>query len=374
MKGSDMQILITGSDGFIGRNLIVELKNQGFKKLLLCTRKTTLERLKNYTNKCDVVFHLAGINRPKEEEEYHRGNVDFTRILVDFLKDNPKSPMVLFSSSVQAGKDNAYGKSKRQAEQILKEYAHERNAFVIIYRLPNVFGKWCRPDYNSVVATFCHHIAHNEDIKIDREEARITLAYIDDILHTIIGQLVSSRAPGVIYQEIPEQYHLTVGELADIIKKFKNFRNNLEIPDLSNILEKKLYATYLSYLPENEFKYPLKVNQDQRGSFTEFLRSKEKGQISINVTKPGITKGNHWHHTKTEKFLVVKGKAAIRLRHMISGKIIECSVSDAELEVVDIPVGYTHNITNVGQEDLVTIMWTNEVFDINHPDTYYEEV
>ncbi|WP_280174292.1 NAD-dependent epimerase/dehydratase family protein [Lacrimispora celerecrescens] len=374
MKGSDMQILITGSDGFIGRNLIVELQNKGFKKLLLCNRETTLERLKNYTDECDVVFHLAGINRPKEEEEYHRGNVEFTRILVDLLKDNPKSPMVLFSSSVQAGEDNAYGKSKRQAEQILKEYAHERNALVIIYRLPNVFGKWCRPDYNSVVATFCYHITHNEDIKIDRKEASITLAYIDDLLHTIIGQLVSSRASGVFYQAIPELYHLTVGELADIIKKFKDFRNNLEIPNLSNILEKKLYATYLSYLPENEFKYPLKMNLDQRGSFTEFLRSKEKGQISINVTKPGITKGNHWHHTKVEKFLVVKGKALIRLRHMITGKMIECSVSEVDLEVVDIPVGYTHNITNVGQEDLVTVMWSNEMFDSENPDTYYEEV
>ena len=374
MRGSDMQILVTGSDGFIGKNLIVELQNQGFKKLLLCNRETTLERLKNYTNKCDVVIHLAGINRPKEEAEYQNGNVEFTRLLVDFLKDNPKSPMVIFSSSVQAGEENAYGKSKRQAEQILKQYTHERNTSVFIYRLPNVFGKWCKPDYNSVVSTFCHHIAHNEDIKIDREEASITLVYIDDILRSIIEQLVSRRASGIVYQELPELYHLTVGELADIIKKFKDFRNNLEIPDLSNLLEKKLYATYLSYLPENEFKFPLKMNKDQRGSFTEFLRSKEKGQISINVTKPGITKGNHWHHTKTEKFLVVKGKALIRLRHMVTGKMIECSVSDADFEVVDIPVGYAHNITNVGQEDLVTVMWTNEMFDSENPDTYYEEV
>lgn len=374
MEERDMKILITGSDGFIGKNLTVELRNQGFKELFLCGRETTPEELRNYSGQCDAVFHFAGINRPKDEEEYQRGNVEFTKILADLLKDNPKSPMVIFSSSVQAEMDNAYGKSKRQAEEVLKQYAYERNAGVVIYRLPNIFGKWCKPDYNSVVATFCYHIARNESIRINQEDADITLAYVDDMLHSMTGQLIPGQTVGVVYQEIQEQYHLTVGVLADIIKKFKDFRNNLEIPDLSEPLEKKLYATYLSYLPETELKYSLRMNQDSRGSFTEFLRSKEKGQISINITKPGITKGNHWHHTKVEKFLVVKGMALIRLRHMITGKIIECAVSDAELEVVDIPAGYTHNITNTGHEDLVTVMWANEVFDCENPDTYYEEV
>ena len=369
-----MRILITGSNGFIGKNLIVELKNQGFKKLFLCNRETTLEVLKFYTVSCDVVFHFAGINRPKDQEEFQKENVGFTETLVNLLKENPNAPMVVFSSSIQAELDNAYGKSKKQAEQILKQYAHEKNTDVIIYRLPNVFGKWCRPDYNSVVATFSYHIARNEDIRIDRKEAGITLSYIDDILRSMLGKLADCRTSGTYYEEIPEQYHLTVGELADVIKKFKDFRSSLEIPDLSNVFEKKLYSTYLSYLPENEFKYSLKMNQDQRGSFTEFLRSKEKGQVSINITKPGITKGNHWHHTKVEKFLVVKGKALIRFRHIEEDKKIEYFVSDAELEVLDIPVGYTHNITNVGDEDLVTVMWANEAFDSDNPDTYYEEV
>lgn len=370
----DMKILITGADGFIGKNLIAELQNRGFKELFLCNRQTTLEELRNYAGKCDTVFHLAGINRSKDEEEYQNGNVEFTRILVDFLKDNPKSPTIVFSSSIQVEMDNAYGKSKRETEEVLTRYAHEKKACVIIYRLSNVFGKWCKPDYNSVVATFCYHIARNESIRINQKDAEITLVYIDDVIRSMIGQLTLAPVHGAIYQEILERYHLTVGVLADIIKKFKNFRNNLEIPDLLNPLEKKMYATYLSYLPETELKYSLKMNQDFRGSFTEFLRSKEKGQISINITKPGITKGNHWHHTKVEKFLVVKGKALIRLRHMITGKIIDCSVSEAELEVVDIPVGYTHNIVNTGHEDLITVIWTNETFDCENPDTYYEEV
>ena len=368
-----MKILVTGAKGFVGKNLTAELKNREFE-VLEATRKTSKEQLEEYAKDCEFVFHLAGVNRPKDEKEFFEGNVKFTSELIELLKKhNNKSPIVL-TSSIQAVRDNAYGKSKKAGEDLLFEYAKETGAKVYIYRLPNLFGKWSKPNYNSVVATFCHNIARDLDIEIHDPEVELTLCYIDDVLDEFMRALEGNPTIEGKYCVVPVTHKIKLGKLAELIYSFKESRNNLYVPDMGDEFTKKLYSTYLSYLPKDKFSYELKMHSDERGSFTEFLRSKERGQISINISKPGITKGNHWHHTKNEKFLVVSGEAIIRLRHLESDEIIEYHVSGEKLEVVDIPVGYTHSIENVGDTDLVTVMWANECFDPDNPDTYYMEV
>ena len=368
-----MKILVTGAKGFVGKNLTAELKNRECE-VLDATRKTSKEQLEEYAKDCEFVFHLAGVNRPKDEKEFFEGNVKFTSELIELLKKhNNKSPIVL-TSSIQAVRDNEYGKSKKAGEDLLFEYAKETGAKVYIYRLPNLFGKWSKPNYNSVVATFCHNIARDLDIEIHDPEVELTLCYIDDVLDEFMRALEGNPTIEGKYCVVPVTHKIKLGKLAELIYSFKESRNNLYVPDMGDEFTKKLYSTYLSYLPKDKFSYELKMHSDERGSFTEFLRSKERGQISINVSKPGITKGNHWHHTKNEKFLVVSGEAIIRLRHLGSDEIIEYHVSGEKLEVVDIPVGYTHSIENVGDTDLVTVMWANECFDPDDPDTYYMEV
>ncbi|MBN7774069.1 NAD-dependent epimerase/dehydratase family protein [Clostridium aminobutyricum] len=378
-----MKILITGANGFIGKNLIVELKNKGYQDLYLCARNTTAAELEQYTSDCDFVFHLAGINRPLTEEEFHTGNVQFTETLLQLLKKQNNKAPIIFASSKQAMQENAYGKSKLSAEQALLEYEKEAPDKVFIYRLSNVFGKWCKPNYNSVVATFCHNIAHDLSIQIHNESSELNLIYIDDIIEEWISLLegVTIR-PALDHRYYIHTIHqTTLGKLAEIIESFKESRRNLQASDMSDALVKKLYSTYLTYLPEEEFSYPLKMNVDQRGSFTEILKADSFGQVSVNISKPGITKGNHWHHTKTEKFLVVSGQGIIRFRKLVTDdcteeeqQILEYYVSGEKLEVIDIPPGYTHNITNIGTSDLVTIMWANESFNQDKPDTYFLEV
>lgn len=369
-----MKILVTGSNGFIAKNLIVELRNRGYDDLLLCNRDTTMEELEQYIEKCDVLIHLAGVNRPSNEEEYYIENVGFTEKLMKLLADNHKKVCMLFSSTIHTGRHKCYEESKQQGEKILQKYARESGSSLFIFRLPNVFGKWCRPNYNSVVATFCHNVSHDLDIKVNDPDARMNLVYIDDVVDEFISCMVRESEGVNEYVEISQSYQTTVGEVAQAIMSFKQGRGQLEVPNVGDPLIKKLYSTYLSYMEPEDYRYELKMNMDSRGSFTEFLRSQNSGQVSVNVAKPGIVKGNHWHHTKVEKFLVVKGMASIKFRHMITGREIEYIVSDKKLEVVDIPVGYTHNITNIGTEDLITIMWANETFDKGRPDTYYEEV
>ena len=369
-----MKILITGSEGFIAKNLIVELKNRGYNNLLLVDRKTEEEIIKNYAVECDVLFHLAGVNRPEKEEEYSSGNVDVTEKLITYLKKNPKKVHIIFSSSIQADRENAYGVSKRKAEMLLQNYVSSGKATLSIYRLPNVFGKWCKPYYNSVVATFCYNIARGKEIQIHNPDAKIELIYIDDVIHTWIQRIEEHEK---LYEQNPKvegSFFLTVGELANLIDMFSKYQDNCSLPNLSNETVKKLYSTYLSYQPPEQLKYSLIMNEDNRGSFTEFLKTESFGQVSVNVTKPGIVKGNHWHHTKVEKFLVVRGTALIKLRHILTNEKVEYKISGDKLEVIDIPVGYTHSIANIGTEDLVTIMWANEIFNKEKPDTYYEEV
>ena len=371
-----MKILITGANGFIGKNLIVELCNQGYTDLLEYDINTNPALLDEYTQKCEFVFHLAGVNRPENKEEFMLGNFGFTSLLLDSLKKHNNQSPVLITSSIQAKLDNDYGKSKKASENLLFQYSQETNVPVFIYQLPNVFGKWCRPNYNSAVATFCNNIANNLSIQVSNPDAEMNLVYIDDVVDSFIKKAKGEgrKAKGEKFESVTPVYTIKLGEIANLIRQFIESRDNLHVPDMGDAFTKKLYATYLSYLPEDSFSYPLKMNIDDRGSFTEFLKLPDRGQISINISKPYITKGNHWHHTKNEKFLVVKGNGVIRFRKIDSDKIIEYFVSGDKLEVVDIPIGYIHNIENLGDTDMVTIMWANELFDKDKPDTFFRKV
>ena len=381
-----MKILITGANGFVGKNLVSTLKNikDGKDKthnidiedIYSYDVDNTIEDLRKYTSDCDFVFHLAGINRPKDVSEFYEGNATFTEALCSLLEEHDNKSPILISSSIQASRDNDYGKSKKEGEEYLLNHGKKMDSKVYIYRLANLFGKWCRPNYNSVTATWCYNVANEKDIQINDPNVELPLCYIDDVVNEFLNALEGhpTACKEGIY-EVHPVHHVKLGELADIIKSFKESRGTLNVPNMKErSLEKKLYSTYLSYLPKDKFSYPLKMNIDQRGSFTEFLKTEEYGQVSVNVSKPGITKGQHWHHSKNEKFLVVSGKGLIQFRDIYSDKIIEYYVSGDKLEVIDIPTGYTHNIINIGESDMVTIMWANEKFDPEHPDTYYEEV
>lgn len=370
-----MKILVTGAAGFIGKNLIEQLKRLDYVDDIYCYDiDTEASMLDQYTKDCDFVYHLAGINRPKNESEFMEGNCDFTKTLTDSLIANGNSASIVVSSSIQAELDNLYGASKRAGEEVIHEYAKRTGADTIIYRFPNVFGKWCRPNYNSAVATFCHNIAHDLPITVNDPSVMMHLVYIDDVCNEMIDALNGRAHVQDGYGYVPTVYDIELGKIPELIYKFKESRTTLKLADFSEGFEKKLYSTYLSYLPEDGFSYPLTMHVDDRGSFTEFLKSDERGQVSVNISHPGIVKGNHWHNTKNEKFLVVSGHGLIRLRKVGTDKVIEYYVSGDKLEVIDIPCGYTHSIANVGQEDMATVMWVNEVFNPDVPDTYFEPV
>ncbi|SMB88673.1 UDP-2-acetamido-2,6-beta-L-arabino-hexul-4-ose reductase [Desulfonispora thiosulfatigenes DSM 11270] len=368
-----MKILVTGAKGFIGKNLIAELKNRKYDDIFECTRDTSQVELEGYCKEADFVFHLAGVNRPKEQSEFMEGNFGFTSVLLDMLKKYNNTCPVMISSSIQAEFDNPYGESKKAGEDLLLKYSEETGTKVLIYRYPNVFGKWCKPNYNSAVATFCHNIAHDLPIKVNDPSVVMNLVYIDNVVEELINALEGRENRIDQFCEVQVVHTITLGEIVDLIYSFKKSREERSIPKMSDEFTKKLYSTYLSYLPEDKFSYDLKMNIDNRGSFTEFIKTPDRGQVSVNISKPGITKGNHWHHTKNEKFLVVSGKGVIRFRKIDSEDIIEYFVSDEKMEVVDIPTGYTHNIENLGDSDMVTIMWANESFDPKKPDTYFLE-
>lgn len=368
-----MNILITGAKGFIGKNLVEKLKENTKYNLILIDRNNSKEELINGVKNADFIFHLAGINRPKTDEEFFEGNKGLTEEIIEILKNNSKNTPILITSSIQADLDNAYGLSKKAAEEALESYKNDTGANVYIYRLANVFGKWCRPNYNSAVATFCYNIARGEEIWISDPNRVMTLDYIDDVVRCFIKTMEDNK-PSEGYLSIDVQHKITLGEIVELLNSFKKSRENLTIPNMDDEVTKKLYSTYLSYLPEDNFSYPLKMNIDNRGSFTEFIKNSDRGQVSINISKPGITKGNHWHNTKNEKFLVVSGEGLIKFRKVDSEEIIEYRVSGEKLEVVDIPVGYTHSIINVGTTDMVTVMWVNEIFNPEKPDTYFLEV
>ena len=369
-----MQILVTGAKGFIGKNLISEFKNRNYTDILEFDVDTDFSLLDEYCRKANFVFHLAGVNRPGDQAEFMEGNFGFTSKLLEALKRHGNLCPVMISSSTQAELDNPYGESKKAGEQLLLEYSKDTGAKVLIYRLQNVFGKWCQPNYNSAVATFCHNIARGLAITVNDPSTQLSLIYIDDLVDELVSALEGSENRMGDFCHVAPVYDVTLGEMVELIHSFKESRENCLIPDMSDGFVKRLYSTYLSHLPEDGFSYELKMNEDARGSFTEFVKTGDRGQVSVNISKPGVVKGNHWHHTKNEKFLVVSGEGVIRFRRIDSDEVAQYFVSGRKLEVVDVPVGYTHNIENLGTEDMVTVMWANEVFDPERADTYWLEV
>jgi UDP-2-acetamido-2,6-beta-L-arabino-hexul-4-ose reductase len=369
-----MKILVTGAKGFIGKNLISELKNQKYTDIYEYDIDSTQDDLDRFSSNCEFVFHLAGINRPKDQSEFLTGNFGFTSILLDNLKKNNNKAPIMLASSIQASQDNPYGLSKKAGENLLFDYGIKNQVKTLIYRFPNVFGKWCRPNYNSAVATFSYNIANNLPITVNDPNVIMNLIYIDDLVNEMINALKGSENRKDQFCYVEPVHVIKLGEIVDLLNSFKTSRETRSIPSTEDPFTKKLYSNYLSYLPKDQFSYDLKMNIDHRGSFTEFIKTPDRGQISINISKPGITKGNHWHHTKTEKFLVVSGNGVIRFRKIDEIDIIEYHVSGDKLQVVDIPPGYTHNIENLGKTDMVTVMWANEKFDPERPDTIFVEV
>lgn len=383
-----MNILITGAKGFVGKNLVEALKNihdgkdktknVNVNEIYEYDIDTNPELLNEYCKNADFVYHLAGVNRPKEEKEFMEGNFGFTSTLLGILKQHGSKAPILVTSSIQAALDNPYGKSKKAGEDLIFKYGMENGVKTLVYRFPNVFGKWCRPNYNSAVATFCHNIAHDLPITVNDRSHMMTLVYIDDVVDELINALrgQENKDGDTKYCKVPVEHKITLGEIADMLYEFKASRDTKIIPDMTDgSFSKKLYSTYLSYLEPTDFAYKLKMNKDERGSFTEILRTTNAGQFSVNISKPGITKGQHWHNTKNEKFVVVKGHGLIQLRKIGTDEIINYEVNGDEITVVDMIPGYTHNIINLSEiEELVTFMWCNECFDPDKPDTFYEEV
>lgn len=365
-----MKILITGSDGFIGKNLKAELTNRNFAEILEINDLSNTQLLEQYVEESDCIYHLYTLFRSTDTVAFEIENTETTRTIVDIVAQKRK--MLILLSSTQAENGSPYGTSKLKAEKIVEEWKTHTGNSAQIFRLANEFGKWCPPNLNSVVATFCDKIANGKEIQINDSGAPLRLMYIDDIVRAMITA-VEEEDIGV-FGEIKPIYEISVGQLAEIINSFYKNRENGDIPPLGNELVKKLYSTYLSYLPVDGFASALKPHSDQRGSFTELLHFGSLGQVSVNITKPGVAKGNHWHQTKTEKFIVIKGSGIIRLRKIGDNEVIEYSVSGAGIEAVDIPPGYTHNITNTGKTEMITVIWANELFNQENADTYFEEV
>ena len=369
-----MKALVTGAKGFLGKNLAVSLAQLTNTETYLYDLDTDAALLNAYAGECGFVFHLAGVNRPQRTEEFKEGNRDFTLHLLDALGRRQSRAPVLFASSIQAAAGSPYGQSKKAAEDAVFAYGQEQGVPVYVYRLPNVFGKWCRPNYNSVVATFCHNIARGLPIAVNDPGAKMQLVYVDDVVAEFLRAMEGKPNQSGPYCSVEPVYQATVGTVAEWIGSFQSSRESNTIPDLGDPFAKALYATYLSYLPEDGFIRPLKMNAGHRGSFTELFHTADRGQFSVNVSKPGIVKGNHWHHTKHETFIVVSGRGVIRLRKVGETQVLSHLVSGDKLEAVDIPPGYTHSIENLGSADMVTVIWASENFDPSRPDTYLLEV
>lgn len=382
-----MKVLVTGAKGFVGKNLCAQLKNikegkaRNYSPLTISEVfeydvDSTPDELEQYCKDADFVFNLAGVNRPQNQDEFMKGNFGFASTLLDTLKKYNNTCPVMISSSIQAELDNPYGESKRAGEELMFKYSEETGARVLVYRFPNLFGKWCRPNYNSVVATFCNNIANDLPIQVNDPDVTLNLCYVDDVVEELILSLSGREHRNDKFCFVPVVHQVKLGEIVDLLNEFKMQPQTLVIPNIpDNSFAKKLYSTYLSYLPKEKVAFPLKMNVDERGSFTELLKTLDCGQVSINISKPGITKGQHWHHTKWEFFIVVAGKGLIQQRKVGTDEVFEFEVSGNRIEAVHMLPGYTHNIINLSQTDnLVTVMWANESFDPNRPDTFFEPV
>lgn len=361
-----MRVLVTGSDGFIGKNLVVKLREKDVAVVPFGS-KETFAKLQELIGTIDFIIHLAGVNRPKNVDEFAAGNSKLTHKICDLIIRSGFKIPILFSSSIQAGLDNPYGISKLESEQILLEYSKKQNIAVYIYRLPNVFGKWCRPNYNSVVATFCYNIINDLPIHISDANVLLRLVYVDDVISAFVNSL--QRMPETSYCEVSPIYSITVGKLAEQLKLFKTSRKSMMIDSVGYGLSRALYSTYVSYLGPKQFSYCLPKHEDARGFFVEVLKTKHSGQFSYFTAFPGITRGGHYHHTKTEKFLVVKGEARFCFRNIITGEKYSYCVSDTVPEVVETVPGWVHNITNIGNDEMIVLLWANEIFDHKQPDT-----
>jgi UDP-2-acetamido-2,6-beta-L-arabino-hexul-4-ose reductase len=374
MDNRKLNILITGAKGFIGKNLVVSLLQMRQYNILQFDIENNSAELEGYLKNADLIIHLAGINRPKQESEFKAGNVDFTAKLLGSLYAQKLKTPIIFASSIQANLENTYGQSKKAAEILLKEYSEKTDVRVIVYRLQNVFGKWCKFNYNSAVATFCHNISRNLPISISDANAQLTLIYIDDLVDAFLSEIDSSCTGGFLYKEVHPSYTITLGKLVQLLESFKSFRQDLLSPDFADEFVRKLYATYLSYLDPENLSYVLEKKSDPRGYLGEFLKGAGFGQIFVSNTSPGITRGNHYHNAKTEKFLVVQGEGVISLRNICSSEVIEYKIDGSDLRVIDIPPGYIHSIKNTGSGNLVTLFWSNQIFDSNNADTYAKNV
>ena len=373
-----MKVLITGANGFVGKNLQLHLSERSDVQISCFTREHNLSDLSSLVLDADLVFHLAGVNRPQDPAEFKQGNADLTASLCKALQDAGKDIPVIYSSSIQAAAENPYGDSKRAAEDELLNHAEKNGSSVFIYRLPNVFGKWARPNYNSAVATFCHNISQGLPIQVNDPTAKINLVYIDDVIASFLqvmdGQLIGTDLVKGGFVDIEQQYHISVGELADQLQSFKDSRDTLITENVGSGLVRALYSTYVSYLEPEQFSYQVPKYGDERGVFVEMLKTKDAGQFSFFTAHPGITRGGHYHHSKTEKFLVIKGKACFRFRHMFTGEFYELHTSGNQPEIVETVTGWTHDITNVGVDEMVVMLWANEIFDRENPDTYAKPV
>lgn len=368
-----MKVLMTGADGFVGRNLRVALSELPDREVLAVTRSTSDAEFRAAAASADAVIHLAGVNRPRDPAEFTTGNVDFTGHLCNVLSDAGRTVPIAFASSIQAERDNPYGRSKHAAEERLLRYGKETDAPVAVYRLSNVFGKWCRPNYNSAVATFCHNLARGLPIRIDDPAAVLRLVHVDDVVAELLRFLDDpARRAGIV--GVTPEYTTSVGELARQIEAFGEVRRSLVTERVGGGLLRALYATYVSYLPTEAFSYPVPKHGDARGMFVEMLKTKDSGQFSFFTAHPGVTRGGHYHHSKTEKFLVVQGRARFRFRHVVTGETHELETDGAKPEVVETIPGWAHDITNVGEGEMAVMLWANEIFDRAHPDTVAAKV
>ncbi len=368
------KILVTGSAGFIGKNLLVALRRMHEMDIRTFDVDDDLEQLKVGLREVDAIYHLAGVNRPKSDEEFFKGNSDLTRSIVDYLITIGRKPMMVLTSSIQVERDNPYGKSKLKAEEAVLDYHRQSGAKVCIYRLTNVFGKWSRPNYNTVVATFCHNIARGLDIIISDPSKELELVYIDDLVKEFMNLLTENQEEIGPYRTVHRTFRVRLGELAEKIKQIKAMRSSLLVPNLADDFMKCLHATYMSFLDKDDFAYPVEVKKDGRGMLFELIKSEKFGQIFVSTTRPGVTRGNHFHDSKVEKFCVIKGKAAIRFRHVLTNERVEYIVSDEMIRVVDIPPGYTHHIENLSNGEMIVLFWANSIFDPGNADTFYSEV